>query len=368
MCKVLKNIAVGFLVAVFLGGCHGPENPKDKKKEEVVAVTVAKVIRKDMPFQIPAVGTVEPVRSVALSAQVGGVLQVAHFKEGETVKEGDLLFTLDPLLYEAQVREQEANLEKVKVEAENAANQVKRYEGLAQKEYVTQEQFEQAKAKAASLQAEIKAAQAVLEHVKLEAGYTQIHSPIAGKTGDILIKPGNVVRANDVTTPLVKIHQLKPILVRFAVSERYVTDILEESAKQTLSVRVRAPGEKEKEANGELSFVDNAVARETGTILLKAQFKNDDERLWPGQFVKVRLDLRTEKNVCVVPSEAVLTGQQGEYVWVVKPDDSVENRKVKTGFSFETEIVILEGLQEGETVVTDGHGRLSPQSKVAVKK
>ncbi len=330
-------------------------------------VVVTKVVKKDMPVQLSAVGVVEPSLSVVITALVGGSLKEVHFNAGQEVHKGDPLYTIDPAPFEARVREAEANLARSRAEAANAEAQRKRYESLVSKEYITKEQFDQSNAAALGTRATVRAAEATLENAQLELSYTAIRAPLSGRTGDVLVKPGNIVKANEISAPLTTIKQLRPTYVRFSVAEQYLASIRQEQAKSALEVQARLKGETTQRVSGRLSFVDNTVDRSTGMILLKATFENEDEKLWPGQFVDVMLVLRVARDALIVPSEAVQTGQQGPYVWIVKSDLSAEVRKVTQAFSVGEESVIATGLSEGEQIVIDGQLRLASGSQVQIK-
>jgi multidrug efflux system membrane fusion protein len=319
---------------------------------------------KDMPVSVRAIGHVEAQAMVTVRARVGGELLKTHIEEGQTVKKNALLFEIDPRPYQIALQQIKAGLERDKILAKKAADDVKRYQGLAQKDYVTQDQYQQLLTNAEVLKANILASEAALANANLQLDYTKIRAPISGRTGLILIDTGNIVKAND-DKGLVVIDQIAPIDVAFAVPETYLASIKKEMLKGKLRVSVALKG-LDQPIRGTLDFIDNAVDGSTGTINLKARFANGDEMLWPGQFVEVTLELRTLPQVTVIPSQAVMIGQQGNYAFVVKPDKSVEIRVLTTGLSLAGETVIESGLQVGEEVVTDGQLRLIPGAKVEV--
>jgi multidrug efflux system membrane fusion protein len=337
---------------------QGPKQPMS------VPVAVGKVTQKDVPVQIKAVGTVEAQSSVLLKPQVGGVITKIAFQEGQLVKKGDLLATIDARPFEATLAQAEANLNKDLAQAKTARELAARYESLVKKDYVTKEQYEQVRTNAEALEASAEADRAAVQNAKLQVNYCTIRSPISGRTGKILVHAGNVVKANE--TDIVQIHQIDPIYVRFAVPEENLSDINRYQVSKKLSV---VAGEKsgQNRATGALTFIDNQVDVNTGTITLKGEFSNQKGILWPGEFVDVTLILTTRPQAVVVPSAAVESGQQGPFVFVVKPDMTAELRTVQVGDTIGNETVVEKGLNPGETVVTDGQLRLLPGAKVEIK-
>jgi multidrug efflux system membrane fusion protein len=337
---------------------QGPKQPMS------VPVAVGKVMQKDVPVQIKAVGTVEAQSSVLLKPQVGGVITKIAFQEGQLVKKGDLLATIDARPFEATLAQAEANLNKEIAQAKTARELAARYESLVKKDYVTKEQYDQVRTNAEALEASAEADRAAVQNAKLQVNYCTIRSPISGRTGKIMVHAGNVVKANE--TDIVQIHQIDPIYVRFAVPEENLSDINRYQASKKLSV---VAGEKsgQNRATGTLTFIDNQVDVNTGTITLKGEFNNPKGILWPGEFVDVTLILTTRPQAVVVPSAAVESGQKGPFVFVVKPDMTAELRTVQVGDTIGDETVVEKGLNPGETVVTDGQLRLLPGSKVEVK-
>ncbi len=352
-------------------------------EEEVVPVLAAKVEKRAMPIELSAIGNVEALQTVAVQARVAGEIDRVAFREGQDVKPGDLLFTIDPRPYEAAVAEAQARLERDRALARNAEESAARYADLVQKDYVTPEQFEQMRAAGEAARATARADEAAVENARLQLAYTRILAPIAGRTGSIQVHAGNMLRPNDDRT-LVTINQIQPIAVTFTVPESAFDAIRRAQAEAKLSVLARpsrgmpdpaAPGTPgtdgldgvEKPETGELSFVDNAVDRATGTVRLKATFANSAGALWPGRFVDVVLTLAQDPDALVVPAQAIQTGQQGSYVFVVKDDSTVESRQVTVGRTQGGNVVIAKGLSADERVVTDGQLRLAPGVKVEVK-
>ena len=361
---------------------------------EVVPVEVAAVTQQDVPIQIKSIGNVEAMTTVAVRSQVEGTLLRVAFTPGQEVRKGDLLFTIDPRPLQAQMSQAEANLLKsmaavrqgndiVARDEATAANDriiVNRDLKLVEAGAVPREQYDNDLAKlradeasvradqsaVANLQAAQKAEQANVENARVQLSYTTIRAPIAGKTGNLAVTAGNLVRAND-TAAMVTITTSSPIYVTFSVPERDLVRIRQTSGKDVLSVQGEIPGDEGNPAMGKLSLVDNTVDPATGTVRLKATFINDDRRLYPGQFVNVVLTLGIASQAIVVPSQAVQVGQDKSFVYVVKFDNTVEMRTVTTGATVENMTVIGDGLKPGEQVVTDGQLRLLPGSKVQVK-
>jgi multidrug efflux system membrane fusion protein len=316
--------------------------------------------------QLRAVGNVEAYATVDIKAQVSGELVGVHFKEGQEVKKGDLLFTIDPRPLEARLKQIEANLAKSRAQLLNARKQAERYAAVVKKGYVAEEQYDQVVANASALEATVKADEAAVENARLELRYTSIRSPVTGYTGNLMVHAGNIIKAVDTEKPIVTINQVHPINVTFAVPEQNLADLKQSMAKRALEVSATPSGDRSLPVKGELTFIDNTVNRATGTIQLKATFANDGKALWPGQFVNVTLTLGNEAGVVVLPAHSVQTGQEGQYVYVVKPDSTVDYRLVKVGRSMDGEVIVEEGVQAGEKVVTEGQLRLAPGSTVKI--
>ena len=333
---------------------------------EAVPVTVATAVQKNVPVQIRAVGNVEPYSTVSIKSQVTGIINQAHFKEGQDVKKGQLLFTIDPRPLEAALKQAEANLARDAAQLNNWREQVKRYRELVDKQYVSKEQYDQIKTNADAAEAVVDADKAAVDNAKVQLSYCYIYSPVNGRVGSLLVNEGNLVRVND-GTPLLVINQLVPINVTFSVPEQYLADIKQRMAAGTLGVDAIFPSDQARPERGVLAFVDNTVDRTTGTIKLKAEFKNADLRLWPGQYTNVALTLSTQNGAVVVPSDAIQVGPEGQQVFVVKEDKRVEVRPVTLGQSQEGESIITKGLASGEVVVREGQFLLGPNSRVEVK-
>jgi multidrug efflux system membrane fusion protein len=331
-----------------------------------VVVAVAKIA--SVPVVLNVIGNVQAFSAVSVKSQVDGQIREVHFREGQNVKKGDLLFTLDQRAYEAALRQAEANLAKDKALLDKAVADLKRLETLVAKDYTSRANYDTAKSNVASLEATIKADEALVEQAKLKLEFTKITAPIDGRVGSILVNAGNLVKANDTAAgTLVTINQIRPIYVQFSVPESHLSEIRARMAAGKIAVKARVPQEDRVPAEGTLSFINNAVDMTTGTILLKATFENDDDRLVPGQFVNVTVELAVIAEAVVVPAAAVQVGQRGHYVFVVKADNTVEMRLVRAGITNEREIVIQDGLKSGERVVTEGQLRLRPGARVAVR-
>ena len=420
----LEALAVG-LGLLLTAGCGGDKSSAAQQKPAVapVPILVAEVLSKTVPVQLRVIGNVEAYAVVAIKPQISGEIFRIHIAPGQEVRKGDLLFSLDPRPFEAALRQVEANLarnsaqlrqatatlsEKMAArkqaeanlardmaQLQNARVQEQRYEELVQKELVAKEQYDQIRTNARMLEATVQASeaaiddakatiiaaeaaisnaeaairadQAAVENTRLQLNYCSIRSPIDGRAGDLLVHAGNVVKANP-DNPLLVIHQIHPIYVSFALPEQNLAAITQYRAAGTLRVEAVVPQAPGVRQQGALTFVNNTVDMTTGTIQLKGTFANGDNALWPGQFVDVVLTLTNEPNATVVPSQAVQTGQKGAYVFVVKPDLTVESRPVAVGRALEQhETVIVQGLKTGERVVTDGHARLFPGAKVVIK-
>lgn len=334
---------------------------------EAVPVVVANVIQKTVPIQLRTVGTVEAYSTVSVKPQVTGTLTRVHFKEGHDVRKGDLLFTIDPRSFEAAVKQAESNLAKDIAQSENARSQLRRYEELLEKQFVSREQYEQIRTSANALEATVDASKAAVDTAKLQLGYATIRSPMDGRTGSLLAHEGNLVRVND-NTALVVINQVRPVYVTFSLPEQNLAEIKNRLEKGQVRVEALRPQDESRLEQGLLSFVDNTVDKSAGTIRLKGTFDNAGKELWPGQFVNVVVTLAHRPDALVVPSQAVQTGQEGQYLFIVKADRTVEMRPVAVAMTFAGETVLQKGVKAGEVVVIDGHFRLAPGAEVSVKK
>ena len=332
-----------------------------------VPVTIAKAVQKSMPITIQGIGTVIAASTVSVRAQITGEMTSVNFKEGEEVEKGQVLVTLDKRPFEAALQQAQATLEKDTAQAANARSQAARYQDLLQRGIATHEQVDTMRTQAAALEATVAADRASLETAKVQLTYATITAPMSGRTGLLQVHPGNLVRAQD-AQPIVTINKITPVYVSFSVPEAQLPALKRFIAAQgTLPASAIAPTESGAPSTGRINFIDNAVDPTTGTIKVKGTFPNDDRRLWPGQFVNVTVTLTSDANAIVVPSVAVQTGQQGTYVFTVQPDETVALRPVTVARLAGDETVIQTGVSVGDMVVTDGHLRLVPGSRISVK-
>ncbi len=365
------QVAVQTLAALIalsiLAGCSSKsaQSASPAPAAPVVPVVVATVQQKNVPLQLQAIGRVETFSNVSLKSQVSGEILSVHFKPGQDVKKGDLLFKIDSRTFEASLKQAEGNLARDVAQLDNAQIQARRYSQLAEQGIVAQQLADQMNSSYEALEAAVRADKAAIENAKLQIEFCTIRAPMNGRTGTLLVYPGTLVKSNDVPV-LVIINQISPTYVEFAVPEQNLAGIKRHMAAGNLSVNAAIPDDA-RPARGTLSFVDNTVDRTTGTIRLRATFTNEDARLWPGQFVNVKLTLSEQANAIVAPSQAVQTGQSGQFVFIVKNDNSVEMRPVTVSRTAEGMAVFEKGLQAGETVVVDGQVSLVPNSKVTIK-
>ena len=390
---LLKLIPLLMFILLFTA-CSGNKT-NAKTEANPVPVRMATVVQKDVPVEVSAIGNVEAYSTVSVKSLVSGELMDVFFKEGQEVKKGEILFKIDSRPFEAalrraegnlardqaQAKQAEANLAKDTAQAKNAETQSSRYENLFKEGVVAKEVYDQFRTSAesndATLQADraaiefaaatIRSDRAAIENAKLDLENCTIRSPINGRTGNLIVHKGNIIKANDVPF-LVVINQIQPIYVTFSVPEQHLTEIKKQMAAGSLEVSVAVPKSEGRSVAGVLSFIDNTVDMTTGTIRLKGTFINNEKVLWPGQFVNVTLTLSTRPKALLVPSQAVQSGQAGQYVFVVKPDLKVEYRSVNVGATVRNEIIVEQGLTAGESVVTDGQLRLTSGARVEVKK
>jgi len=376
--RLISLISAGALAAVAIAtsACSGEGasvtqtggggGGRGRGGDQTVPVTVAQVVQKQMPIEIRVIGAVEAYSVVSVHAQITGQLTEVNFKEGEDVKKDQVLFALDRRPLEAALMAAQANLQRDIAQAANAKNVAQRYADLARRGIATTEQVETSQSSSAALDATVEADRAAVENAKVQLQYATITSPIAGRTGALMVHEGNLIRAQD-TSQLVVINQVAPIYVSFAVPESRLAELKHFISLGTLAVEAQPPNDQVASSHGHITFVDNNVDQTTGTIRVKATFTNEDRRLWPGQFVNVIVALTKDPTAVVVPTAAVQVGQQGQYTYVVKPDHSVEYRTVVVERTAGLETVIKSGLKPAETVVTDGHLRLVAGSRVSIK-
>ena len=358
----LTSLAALLLLAA---GCSNKEAVQAAKPMAAAPVRVATVASRTMPVELQAIGNVEAISTVSIKAQISGQLLRVHFKEGDFVKKGQLLFTIDRAPFEAALRQAEGTLAKDEAQALNSKLDAERYQGLGKQGVVSKQQVDAAAAAANAMAATVAADKAAVETAKINLEYTSIYSPINGRTGSVGVKEGNLVKANDVPI-LVTINQIEPIYVSFSIPEQQLSELKQYSNTKSLKVDA-APQGSTQHFQGRLTFIDNSVDLTTGTIKLKATFDNAAHALWPGQFADVNLTLKSQPNAIVVPTAALQTSQSGTYVYVVEQDLTAKQQPVKVGWNVGEDTVIAPGLQPGQRVVTDGQLRLTPGAKVDIK-
>lgn len=343
---------------------------KKKRKEPppLIPVTVANVVIQPEPLYLSLVGIVEPIQTVSVKSKVEGDIIKVAFTEGQYVKKGQLLLQIDPKPFQAALGAAQAQLLKDKAQAANAEIEAKRYAELVKKDYVTKEQVESAQTQAETYKAMVKADEESVVQAKLNLDDTSITAPIAGRTGSLLVKLGNVIQVNTMT--LLVINQIHPIRISFAIPAYQLPLVQKYAAQSKNNLEVRVKPARQKDSNeikGLLTFIDNTIDQSSGTINLKAEFSNKEELLWPGQFTDTELLLTIEPNAITIPTSAVVTSQTGDMVFVIGPDNTAEKRLIKVNRTQHDLAIIDEGLHEGEKVVTDGQLRLLPGSKVEIK-
>jgi len=361
--RLLASIGI-LVIALPLCSCRGKADAgvTAKPAQVIPPVRVAEAVRKSMPVELRTFGTVESLATVTVKSQITGVLTNIAFTEGQDVRCGDLLFQIDSLLLENALRQTTAVLAKDRIQHKNAEREAQRQKELLAGGLSSQDTYDQAQTQADALAATVQADEAACENVRIQLDYCRIRSPIDGRTGNQLVDKGNLIKANDTT--LLTINQVKPIHVSFAVPQQDLPTTVRQMREKTLTVYAILPDEPEKQEQGQLTFLDNAVDSSTGTIALKATFPNTNERLWPGQFVRIVLVLSIHSDALVVPARAIMTGQQGAYVFVLTSTMTVEQRPVQVARTLNSEAVIAAGLTIGDRVVTEGQQRLGPGIKV----
>ena len=362
----IVTIGVGLLA---LAGCKEatPSARAASASSPAVPVQIALAVKQDLPIVQGAIGTVQALRTVAVKSQVDGVIAEVHFREGEEVKVGDLLLTLDRRPFENSLRSAQAELANARAEADQAATQLTRYQNLDEQAAISKEQYIQYRTKVETTTAIVQGKAAAVANAELQLGYAQIRAPIAGRTGQLSLHEGALVKANDAAQSIVVINQLEPIFVAYSVPESTLTAIRAAVGAGQIVVTASPHATDLAAAEGKLDFIDNSVDPTTGTILLKAVFANANRTLWPGQFVDIVTRIGIENGTILVPTAAVQVGQRGRHLFVVKADHTVELRSVTAGRTAQGKTVIRKGVTEGETVVTDGQLRLVPGSKIEVK-
>jgi len=364
--RVLAGLGLGLSLFLWTACSAKKAETQGLPPDYSAPVTTGEATLATVPVQVHAIGNVEAYATVSVKAQVAARIEKAYFTEGKDVRKGDLLFTLDRQPFEVALQQAEANLAKDQAQLENAGAESDRYKELFQEGIVSKEQYDSMRTNADALAASVRADKAAIDKARIDLSYCSIQSPIDGRAGAVLVHPGNLIKDNDAA--LVVLNQIHPIYVTFSVPEQHLADIKRYQAAAPLKVGASAPNEEQAVSTGVLTFIDNTVDATTGTIKLKATFQNPDNRLWPGQFVNVALTLKTQANAVVVPSQAVQTGQAGQYVFVVKQNMTAELRPVVAGNSIAGRTVIQKGVAAGETLITDGQMRVVPGMKVAIRK
>jgi len=354
------SITLASLIVFFI--CTACTAKKEVKAKPPVPVKVSQALQKDVPVEIKAIGNIEAFTSVAIKSQVNGQIARVHFKEGSDVEKGDLLISLDPEPFLAVLSQCEAALAKDQSQVKFAREQASRYEGLLKEGIVTRDQYDLLRTTAESYTANVAADRAAIKSARIQLGYCSIRSPVSGRTGTIALQAGNLVKANDL--PIVTVNQVSPIYATFSIPEKLLAGVKRAMADNELRIEALIPNEPASREAGTISFLDNTVNAATGTIKLKGVFANTSRKLWPGQFTDVVMTLGQRKNAVVVPTIAIQTSQQGQFVYVVKPDRKAEMRPVTAAAAAGEETVIEKGLAAGETVVTDGQLRLTPGALV----
>ncbi|MBA4387973.1 MAG: efflux RND transporter periplasmic adaptor subunit [Verrucomicrobia bacterium] len=349
---------------VVIGVLRSRSVEQPRKGGGAFPVKVADVVARDTPIEIKTFGSVEANVSVAVKAQVGGTLNEVHVRDGQDVRKGDRLFTIDPRTYEATLNQSQAVLSRDQAQYENARRESKRQDDLWAKGVASEDARDQARTTMKALDAAVKAGEAAVSNAMIQLQHCFVTAPADGRTGALLIDPGNIVKANDAT--VLTINQIAPIRVSFSLPQQELPAVMRYMAEGRISVLVTIPGEDAVPEEGVVTFIDNAVNKATGTIVMRADCENTKKRLWPGQFVKVAVRLGMEKNSVVVPGSAVQAGQRGTFAFVVNPDSTVSNRVVVVGRQAGNDLTIASGLNVGEKVVTEGQLTLFNGARVEV--
>jgi membrane fusion protein, multidrug efflux system len=375
----MKRLLLAALLVLLLAGGYyfrgfffeGAPETRVARPPAGQSVVADVVVEMDAPIEVSAIGTVQPIAAVMVKSRIDGEITQVHFEEGQEVKEGDLLFSLDDRAARAQLRQSEANLERDRAQLQRFHQEVARQTGLARSGVASAQKLEDTMTSEAVFEATVRASEAAVETARVILNYTTIRAPITGRTGSVAFKRGNIVKAVDtaqVVLPLVVITQLRPIYVTFTIPERHLADLRAAQASGRLPVTVTVPDKPQSPATGTLTFIDNQVDAATGTISLKATFANDDTRLWPGQFVNVTLRLGTQANAVAAPSVGIQIGQNGPYVFLIRDDSTAELRLVRVDRTVGNKTVIAEGLAAGDRIVVDGQLRLGNGMRVNVQR
>lgn len=361
-------VAVPFAALGWLAGCGKADPAARAAVAPAVPVQVAQAVKADVPRWIESIGNVQALRSVVVKSQVDGIIAQVHLKEGDDVEAGAPIVTLDRRPFQNAVLQARAALATAQAQAAQATIDAERYSHLDQQSAISKEAYAQYMTRAQTTKADMQAKEAALANAELQLGYTEIKAPFAGRAGQLLLHEGALVKANDANTSIVSINQLAPVAVAFSVSETALPLIRAALADHSAAVTVTERASGVKRTDGKLGFIDNAIDAATGTVTLKAFFENADHVLWPGQFVHVKTLVDVSRGVVVVPTTAVQTTQDGSTLYVVKADKTVELRTVKVVRTDGDRTLLASGVQDGETVVTDGQLRLLPGVKVEFAK
>lgn len=359
-----RVVHIVFLLVLSCLALHSA-SAQEKPKAKAAPVLAGEAVRGSIPVTLTAVGTVEASEVVEIKARINGLLRKVHFEEGSDVREGAPLFSLDSRDLEAQLRSARAGLDRIRAKLKKAGEDKRRNDDLLRQGLISRDQQETTDTALAALQAELREAEAAVEAAAVDLSHAEIRSPLSGRTGALQLHAGNMVKAN-ADSPMVVISRVEPVNVRFAVPEAHLSGIMAAQAKAPLTVTARPAGLNEA-VSGSLSFIDSAVDSRTGTIALKARFANADRRLWPGQFADVTLEVGTMQDAVLVPGRAVAPGAEGEFVFVILADNTVEYRTVRTGLRHGDLVVVESGLNGGERIVLDGHLRLTPGAAVTIR-
>lgn len=361
--RIFKTI--GFSIALLLAaGCSDEQSSGPAQQGRLVPVRVATAKAESVEQTLSVIGHVEASASVKVTSQVGGQLMESRVRPGSLVRSGAVLFKIDQRSFQATLNQAEASLKRDNAQLRKARQDLERYRVLASKDFLSQQQYEQSLTEVESLEATIAQNEAVRDNAQLNLGHTIIIAPINGRVGEVLVDPGNNVKENE--TVLLVINTLRPADVSFSVPERFLPEIKRRLGQGSVTVSVRPEGDRGDPINGELYLIDNEVDRNTGTIAMRARFTNNDERLWPGQFVRVNIVMDAMPDGLVIPQSAVLEGLSSRYVYVVGPEKTVLNRDIESEFLPSGQALILNGLKAGEIVVIDGQLNLAPGSRVEI--
>lgn len=353
-----------FLTLALAFGCSENKSGGTAQQGRLVPVRAATVKTEPVEQTLSVIGHVEASASVKVTSQVGGQLLESRVRPGSRVRAGAVLFKIDPRSFQATLNQAEASIKGNRAQLRRARQDLERYRVLASKDFLSQQQYEQSLTEVESLEATIAQSEAVRDNAQLNLSHTAINAPISGRVGEVLVDPGNNIKANE--TVLLVINTIRPANVSFSVPERYLPELKRRLGEGHVTVTVRPEGDKGTPISGELYLIDNEVNRSTGTIAMRARFANNDERLWPGQFVRVNIIMDDIPAGLVIPQSAILEGISSRYVYVVNAEGAVQNRDIESQFLPDGRALISNGLKQDEIVVTDGQLNLAPGSRVEI--